>query len=96
MFFVLEVGTGRVHILGGTRHPSGEWVTQHARNLIMALGEQVEQFRFLIRDRDTKFTASFDAAFTDAGITVLRSPPPRSEGQCLRRAVGQHDPTGVP
>lgn len=48
---------------------------QQARNLIMALGEQVEQFPFLLRDRDRKFTASFDAAFTDAGICVVRSPP---------------------
>jgi putative transposase len=69
---VIEHATRRVHILGVTLHPTGEWTAQQARNLMMDLGERAHRVKFMIRDRGSNFTAAFDAILADAGIrTVL-------------------------
>jgi putative transposase len=95
---VIEHATRRIRILGVTAHPNDAWVTQMARNLLMDLEEHVGSIKFLLRDRDTKFSTAFDAVFTAADIRILRSPirAPRANaimerwiGSCRRELLDQ-------
>jgi transposase len=84
----IEHGTRRMHLGGVTAHPTGDWTGQQARNLAMNLGQRFEGFRFLLRDRGSNFTRSFDAVFQAADTTILRTAvqAPRMNAICERLA----------
>ena len=74
VLFVIELERRVVHVLGVTTNPNDPWLIQVAGNFAADLDDTGQRFRFLIRDRDTKFTASFDAVFASISIETIRSP----------------------
>ena len=74
VLFFIELGSRRVHLAGCTANPSGAWVTQQARQFAWTPPERSAPLRFLIRDRDSKFTRDFDAVFRSEGLEIIRTP----------------------
>jgi putative transposase len=74
VLFFIELDTRRVHLAGVTANPDGAWVIQQARNLLVVIAERGQQLLFLIRDRDARFTRSFDNVFGSEGAQVLLTP----------------------
>jgi hypothetical protein len=86
VLFFIELASRRVHFGGVTANPNGRWVTQQARNLAMTLAEREQPVRFLVRDRDSKFTRGFDEVFRTEDIRVIRTPvrAPRAKAHAER------------
>jgi transposase len=82
----VEHGSRRTFLVGVSAHPSGAWTTQAARNLLMDLGDRASSLKFLLRDRDPRFTRGFDAVFAADGIRILTCPAraPRANAICER------------
>src|SRR5205823_3101244 len=89
VLLLVEVATGRVHLLGATTNLTGQWVVQRARDLMAEMGERAGGLRLLIRDRDAKYAAVFDAVFQSEGIDVLLAPAQAPRANALaERWVG--------
>jgi transposase InsO family protein len=86
VLIAVEHGSRRAHLIGVSAHPTGAWTTQAARNLMMDLADPATTIKFLLRDRDSRFTTAFDAVFAGDGIRMLTSPPgaPRANAICER------------
>ena len=74
ILFFIHLSHRRVFVAGCTAHPNAAWVAQQARQLVWELEENQLSIRFLIHDRDTKFTAAFDMVFQSEGIDIIRTP----------------------
>jgi transposase InsO family protein len=74
VLFFLELSSRRVHFAGCSANPDGGWTTQQARQLAWSLSERATPARFLIHDRDSKFTHAFDEVFRSEGVRIIRTP----------------------
>lgn len=92
VLFFIEIVTRKLHVMPSTRNPDAAFVTQQARNLVaFDIDERDERVRFLIRDRDSKYTCSFDEVFRSEGarviLTPIRSPKANSFAERLVKTV---------
>ena len=90
VLFVMEVRTRHVHVLGVSAHPDGTWTAQQARNLLMDLGDRISSFRFLIRDRDTKFTKGLRRDLRQRRREGSKDPAADPACELFRREMGAH------
>jgi putative transposase len=95
-FTVAEHVNRRVRILGITTHPTADWVAQYARTLLMDLGDQVPQFTFLIRDRDSTFTSMFNAVFASERHPDHQDPDPSTPSKRDHGALNRQPPSRTP
>jgi hypothetical protein len=93
---VIEHDTRRIRILGVTLHPTGDWTTQQARNLVMDLGEQGHRVKFMIRDRGSNYTPAFDAVLADAGIQERTPQRPDASHERDRGTLDRGMPARAP
>jgi hypothetical protein len=86
VLFFIELGSRRVHLAGCTPTPTAAWVTQQARQLTWSLSDRSEPFRYVIRDRDQKFTDTFDEVFRSVGCEIVWTPfrAPQANGVAER------------
>jgi putative transposase len=89
VFFVIEINTRYVHLLGATTNPDGPWTTQQVRNLLADISDRAASFTSLVRDPRRQFTAGFDAVLADPGTKVLKIPPrcPQANGYAERSSA---------
>ena len=87
VLFFIELDTRRVHLAGVTANPDGGWVTQQGRNLLLVLGERGRRLRYLLRDRDAKFSRAFDDVVRDEGAEILVTPV-RAPGRTRTPSAG--------
>jgi hypothetical protein len=92
----LELGTRRVHFAGCTASPDGLWTAQQARQLAWSLSERATPARFLIHDRDSKFSRAFDEVFQSEGVEIIRTPFRAPKANAFAERWGRHRPPRLP
>jgi putative transposase len=96
VLFFLELSSRRVHLAGCTANPDGRWIVQQARQLAWSLPKHETPLRFLIHDRDSKFSRAFDDVFRSEAVEIIRTPFRAPQANAFRRTLGRHRPPRLP